>query len=195
MLAKKDYEGAKTKYEGALKLKEEQKYPKDKLKEIDLILADLAAKAEEERKAKELQAQYDAAVKAGDDAFNKSNWDLATTKYTEATGLKPAEKYPKDQLAAIVKKKEEEAKKAEEERAAKEIDEKYQAAIKAADAAFGRNGWEEATTKYNEALGLKPAEAYPKDQLAAIAKKKEEEAKRAEEDRLARELDGSTKRR
>jgi hypothetical protein len=189
LMSRKDYEASKGKYSDALKLKEEEKYPKDKIKEIDLILADLARKEEEERQAKELQARYDAAVKAADEAFNKASWDQATTKYTEASELKPSEKYPKDQLAAIVKKKEEDAQKAEEERLAKELEEKYNAAIKAADAAFSKSSWDEATTKYTEAGGLKPKEQYPKDQLAAITKKKAEEADKAEQERLARELD------
>ncbi len=189
LFLKKDYETAKTKYVAALAVKEEELHPKNKIKEIDLILADLARKAEEDRLAKELQDKYDAAVAAADAAFQKSSWDQAVDKYTEASGLKPAEKYPKDQLAAIVTKRAEEAKNAEEQRLAKELEERYQAAIKAGDDAFKASNWDQATTRYTEAGEVKPAEKYPKDQLAAIAKKREEEAKKAEEDRLARELD------
>lgn len=188
LFAKKDYAGAKTKYDGALDIKDNEAYPKQKLKEIDVILAELAKKAEEEKKAKELQEKYQAAITAADAAFKAESWDQATAKYTEASGLKPEEKYPKDQLALVATKKAEAAKKAEEEKKAKELQEKYQAAIAAGDAAFKASKWDDATAKYTEASGLKPEEKYPKDQLAAIAQKKDEAARKAEEERLAKEL-------
>ncbi len=129
---------------------------------------ELAKKAEEEALAKDLQEQYQAAITAADAAFRAANYDVAETKYTEASGLKPAEKYPKDQLVAIGKKREELAKKSEEEQKAKELDERYKASIASADAAFTAKDWDNATAKYTEASGMKPAEKYPKDQLAAI---------------------------
>ncbi|MFZ1331360.1 MAG: hypothetical protein WAR83_04200, partial [Flavobacteriales bacterium] len=188
LITKKDYEGAKGKFNEALSIKETEAYPKQKLKEIEAILADLAKQAEEEKKNKELQGKYDAAIAAADAAFSAQNWDQATTKYTEASGLKNEEKYPKDQLAAIAIKKAESEKKAEEERLAKELDEKYKAAVAAGDAAFKTSNWDEATNKYNAAIALKENEQYPKDQLAAIAVKKADEAKKAEEEKLAKEL-------
>ncbi|MCC6541868.1 MAG: hypothetical protein IT225_06575 [Flavobacteriales bacterium] len=187
LLGKKDYAGAKGKYNAALALQDEA-YPKQKLREIDVILADLEKKAEEEKKAKELQEKYQAAVAAADAAFKAANWDQATAKYTEASGLKPEEKYPKDQIALVATKKAEAAKKAEEEKKAKELQEKYQAAITAGDAAFKGGKWDDATARYTEASGFKPDEKYPKDQLAAIQLKKDEAAKKAEEERLEKEL-------
>ena len=187
LMGKKDYAGAKGKYNAALGIQDEA-YPKQKLREIDVILADLEKKAEEEERAKELQEKYQAAIAAADAALKAENWDQATAKYTDASNLKPEEKYPKDQLALVASKKAEAAKKAEEERKAKELQEKYQAAITAGDAAFKGSEWDEATAKYTDASNLKPEEKYPKDQLAAILLKKDEAAKKAEEERLAREL-------
>jgi hypothetical protein len=187
LFGKKNYEAAKVKYEAALDIKETEAHPKARIKEIDVILADLAKKAEEERKAKELQQKYEAAITAADAAFKAENWDQATAKYTEAGTLKPEERYPKDQIAAIAKKKEELAKKADEERKAKELQQKYDAAVAAGDAAFKANNWDIATAKYNEASTHKPEEKYPKDQLSAIAAKKDEEKRKAEEERLAKE--------
>lgn len=188
LFTKKSYPEAKAKYDAASDLKDKETYPKQRIREIESILAELAKKAEEERLAKELQEKYQAAITAADAAFKADKWDDATTKYNDALKLKAEEKYPKDQLALIVTKKAEAAKKAEEERLAKELAEKYQAAITAADAAFKSEKWDDATTKYNEALGLKAGEKYPTDQLAVIVKKKEEAAKKAEEERLAKEL-------
>ncbi|MBL7952323.1 MAG: hypothetical protein JNM62_11465 [Flavobacteriales bacterium] len=188
LFGKKDYAGARTKYTAAIDLKDGEPYPKQKLKEIDAILAELEKKAEEEKKAKELQEKYQAAIAAADAAFKAESWDQATTKYSEASGLKPEEKYPKDQLALVATKKAEAAKKAEEEKKAKELEEKYKAAIAAGDAAFKTSKWDDATAKYTEASDLKPDEKYPKDQLAAILLKKDEAAKKAEEERAAKEL-------
>lgn len=185
---KKDYAAAKTKYDAAIDLKDTEPYPKQRVKEIDAILADLAKKAEEEKKAKELQEKYQAALTAADAALKAESWDQATAKYTEASGLKPEEKYPKDQLALVATKKAEAQKKAEEERLAKELEANYKAAIAAADAAFKSSNWEVATAKYTEAGGLKPDEKYPKDQLAAILAKQDELAKKAEEEKKAKEL-------
>ncbi|MEX1131674.1 MAG: hypothetical protein WEC15_00480, partial [Flavobacteriales bacterium] len=182
------WDDASAKYNDALKLKAGEKYPTDQLATIVQKKADAAKKAEEDRLAKELAEKYQAAVTAGDAAFKAEKWDDAAAKYTEALGVKAGEKYPTDQLAAIVKKKEEATKKAEQDRLAKELLEKYQAAITAADAAFKAEKWDDATAKYNEALGLKAGEKYPTDQLAAIAKKKDDAARKAEEERLAKEL-------
>ncbi|MBS1583916.1 MAG: hypothetical protein JST66_17090, partial [Bacteroidetes bacterium] len=189
LFGKKDYAGAKAKYEAASDVKEEEAYPKQKMKECQAFIDDLARKAEEEKKAKELAAKYQAAITAADAAFKGEKYDDAKAKYTEAAGLKPEEKYPKDQLAAIDKKLEELAKKAEEDKKAKELDAKYKAAIAAADAAFTANNFDQAKAKYTDASGIKPEEKYPKDQLAAIDKKLAELAQKAEEEKKAKELE------
>lgn len=188
LFGKKDYAGAKTKYNAAIDVKDTEPYPKQKVKEIEAILADLEKKNEEEKKAKELLEKYQAAIAAADAAFKAESWDQAANKYSEASGLKPEEKYPKDQLALVATKKADSAKKAEEERLAKELEANYKAAIAAADAAFKSSNWDAATAKYTEASGLKPSEKYPKDQLAAILGKKDDAAKKAEDDRKAKEL-------
>lgn len=189
LFKQKNYEDARGKYAAALAVKENESYPQQKMKECDAFIADLAAKAEADRKAKELNDKYNAAVAAGDAAFKAAKYDEAKNKFTEAAGLKPEEKYPPQQLAAIAAKLDELAKKAEEDRKAQELEQAYQAAIKAGDAAFNTVKYEEARTRYNDALGLKPKEKYPADQLAAITKKLDELAKKAEEEKKARELD------
>jgi membrane protein involved in colicin uptake len=213
-MAAKDYNAAKAAYNEALSYKEDN-YPKQKIAEADKLLAQSLAdaeakkKAEEEAKAKaELEAKYNAAIKKGDEAFSKKDWNAAKTAYNEALGLKSNEKYPKDQLAAIEKAIADELaakKKAEEEAKAKaELEAKYNAAIKKGDEAFNKKDWNAAKSSYNEALGIKSNEKYPKDQLAAIekaiadelaAKKKaEEEAKRKAEEEAKRKAEEEAKR-
>ncbi|MCB0818833.1 MAG: hypothetical protein KDB77_15075, partial [Flavobacteriales bacterium] len=178
----------RTKYTEAGEIKPEEKYPKDRLKAIDAALEELARKAEEERLARELQEKYDASIAKADKAFDEERYEQARAAYTEASGLKPEETYPKDRLKAIDERIAELERLAEEERLARELQEKYDAAISAADKAYGSEDWEASKAKYTEAAGLKPAEAYPRDRIAEIDAKLAELARKAEEERKAREL-------
>lgn len=191
LFGKKSYDEAKAKYTAASAIKDQETYPKQKIKECDAFLADLAKKAEADKKAKELNDKYNAAVAAGDAAFKAAKYEEAKAKFTEAGGLKPEEKYPPQQLAAIAAKMDELAKKAEADKKAAELEANYNAAIKAGDDAFKAAKYDDAKAKYNEALGLKPKEKYPTDQLAAIEKKLAELAAKADADKKAAELEAN----
>ena len=157
----KDYQSSKFEYAAALKLKPDEAYPKDKLTEIEGLLAEQAKKDE----------QYNNAVKAGDDALAASGFEEAKKAYTEASALKPEESYPKEQLNLVEKKIIELA----------NLNKEYDAAIASADQMRDQKKLEEAKSGYEKALELKPSEAYPKEQITAIstmlaeAKKKDEE--------------------
>lgn len=182
--AKKDWVNAKAGYNEALGIKANESYPKNQLAAIDKAIADEAAakaKAEADAKAKaELEAKYLAAIKKGDEGFAKKDFVNARAAYTEALGIKPGEKYPTDQIAAIDKTLGAEAAakaKAEAEAKAKaELEAKYTAAIKKGDEGFAKKDWANAKAAYTEALGLKPTEVYPKNQIAAIDKALGEDA-------------------
>jgi len=170
-LAKKDYTAAKAGYNEALTLKSAEQYPKDKLAEIDKAIADAAKDAEEAArlaKEKALNDKYNAAIAKGDAALAKKDFVNAKAGYNEALTLKSAEQYPKDKLSEIDKLMGDEA--AEKERLAKEkaLNDKYNAAIAKGDAAFKLKTWTPAKAAYNEALGLKSGEQYPKDKIAEI---------------------------
>ncbi|MBI3502459.1 MAG: hypothetical protein HY063_11770 [Bacteroidetes bacterium] len=152
----KDYPSAKTSYTEAAGLKPAEAYPKQKLAEIDKLLGDLS-------KQKEIDEKYKAAIAKGDGAFGSKDYPSAKTSYTEASGLKPAEAYPKQKLAEIDKLLGDLAKQ-------KDIEDKYKAAVAKGDGAFGSKDYPSAKTSYTEASGLKPAEAYPKQKLAEIEK-------------------------
>ena len=176
--AKKDWPTSKAGYNEAIGLKTTEQYPKTQLAAIDKAIADEAAakaKAESDAKSKaELETKYLAAVKKGDDAFAKKDWPTSKAGYTEATGLKSTEPYPKMQLSAIDKAIAEEAAaklKAEGDAKSKaELEAKYLAAVKKGDDAFVKKDWSTAAAGYNEAVGLKSAEQYPKTQLALVNK-------------------------
>lgn len=191
LFAKKSYAEAREKYVAATAVKEQEAYPKQKVKECDAFIADLAAQAEKDRLAKELNDKYTAAVAAGDAAFKAGRFDEARTKFTEAGELKPEEKYPPQQLAAIAAKEAELAKQQEAEEQAKALEAAYQAEITAGDDAFQRAQYEEARARYNAALAIKAKEKYPQGQLATIDKKLAELAAKAEADKQAAELEAA----
>jgi len=156
LLAAKSYEPAKAGYQKASLLKPEEKYPKDRVAEIDQALADLA-------KQKALDDQYNTSITKADKLLQDKLYDQAKTEYANAGNLKPNEQYPKDKIAEIVKTLDDIAKQ-------KLIDQKYQAAIANADKLLDAKTYETARAAYVEASGLKPAEQYPKDKIALIDK-------------------------
>ena len=121
------------------------------------------ANLSKELDAAALNKKYKDAVAKGDDAFKTSDYETAQSAYNEASGLKPAEKYPKDRIAAC----DENLTKA---LSLAEQNQKYNDIIAKADAAFAAKDYTAARNSYNEALALKPAEAYPKAKLAELDK-------------------------
>jgi len=193
LLASENYNDAKTKYQSASDLKTEEQYPKDKLSEIDGILAELAKKEAEEKAKNE---QYQKLITEADGLFASKKYEESKAIYQSASEVKAEEQYPKDKITEIDNLLAEIAKKKAEEEAAalaeKAKNEKYQAFITKADGELSAKKYDEAKSTYNEALGVKPTEQYPKDKiaeidnlLAEIARKKAEEeaAQMAEKER------------
>jgi len=187
LLSSQKYEEAKGKYEEALTLKAEEQYPKDKIKSIEETLATMANLAAE-KEAKE--AQYLALIAEADNLFGSKSFEAAKAIYTQALEVKSQEQYPADQLKEIEKLLAEIARKKAEEEAAKlageEREAKYQEAIVAADKSFDSGNYDAAKLKYNEALGIKTDEQYPKDKLKAIEDALAEIAKKKAEEEAAK---------
>ncbi len=159
--ASKDYENAKKLYGEAAGIKPEEKEPKDKIKEIEDILAK--------------QSQYDALIKDADAKFAAKDWENSKAKYEEAIKL-ISEQYPKDQIVKI----DAELQKMADQQAKKD---EYDKLIAKADGDFDSEKWESAKSNYEAALKILD-EQYPKDRLTAIAAKlaeAEEERKKQEE--------------
>lgn len=158
-------EEAISKYNEAIAEKDEQ-YPKD---QISLLQAEI----EKRKKEAANQAKYDEAIKAGDQLFASEDYLQAKTKYEEASGLKPSEKYPVDKIKEIEKLLKEKEAEAEQEA-------KYAKLIEEADALFNNKSYEGAISKYEEALKVKPSESYPSDQIAICQKNMEDAKSQAE---------------
>jgi tetratricopeptide (TPR) repeat protein len=171
---KKEYEKALNLYKEASGLKPAEKLPKDRITAIEKIL----------KEQKDLQANFDKFVADGDAGMSAEDYDKAIQNYESALGLKE-DAAVKTKLENAKKKKEE---KAADEEAAKALEEKYNQLIADADKAFDSKTYEDARSKYQEALGLKPTESHPAARISEIdgilKKQKEEEdaANKLEED-------------
>lgn len=152
---KKEYELAKTSYNQAVALKNTEVYPKQKIAEIDKILADMATK----RRA------YDLAIARADNNFNIEKWNEAKVDYQDALNLFPTELYPQTRINEIENKLLA-MKGAAEQRAARE--KAYQEAIAKGDSTFKTKKYLDSKNFYSQALSVKPNEAYPKKKLEEI---------------------------
>lgn len=153
----KTYEGALAKYEEALKYKPAEKYPADRVVELDALIQANNAKALAEAQKDE---KYNNLITAADNLKGQGKLIEAVSKYQAAVAEKDAQ-YPKDQIAILTKQIEDQKKEAENQA-------KYDAAIKSADGFFKQNSVRAARDKYIEASKLKPSEKYPKDKLAEL---------------------------
>jgi len=146
--ASKNYPEALTGYQSALGIKPSEKYPQDKITEINGILG----------QQKALQDSYDKAVASADKSFAAKDYPQAITNYQSALTIIPGQKYPQDQIAEINKLIAQQ----------KAIQDSYDKAIATADKAFAAKTYPEALASYQSALGIKASEKYPQDKINEI---------------------------
>ena len=170
LVVEQKWEEAKSKYSEASSIKPDQEFPKEKIKEIDERLAEIAAEQEEIRlqneKNAEIEAKYNEAIAKADELFNSEKYEEAIPLYEEALAIKP-EQYPKDKLVEIGTKLSSLAEQKAAAEAQAKIDEEYNALIAEADGMFGSSDFENAKAKYKAAIAVKD-EQYPKDKITEI---------------------------
>ncbi|PXX95457.1 hypothetical protein DF185_22335, partial [Marinifilum breve] len=193
----KDYTGAKTSYSDALALKGEEEYPKSQIVKIDELLAEQqrqteeAARlaAEQQRQAAEQKAldeKYASIISMADSQFESKGYAIAKSSYSDALALKAEEQYPKSQIVKIddllakQKRQEEESARLAAEQTA--FDEKYDSVIAMADSQFENQEFNLSRESYKDALNMKPAELYPREQLKKISEIFTEQERKAEEE-------------
>ncbi|MFZ6051167.1 hypothetical protein [Halocola ammonii] len=140
-------EEAKQNYQDASDLKPKEQLPKDKIAEIEELIA-----------KQQKNEEYEAIIAEADEAFDSEDFELAIDKYAEALSVKPGESYPNN------RKEEAERLKAEREEA-RELNEQYESLIASADELYDSEEFEDAIAKYQEAASLKPKENYPKNRI------------------------------
>ena len=166
-LENKNYENARSRYNQALQLKPRESYPKDKIGEIENILAGIA----------KTNADYQAAISRADRYYQDEKYVDAKATFTEAGSIKPNETYPAEMIGKIdglIAEQERLAQEAAEAEAAHlaaiqaEKDKNYAAAIAKADNLFNEENYENSRTEYRVALDIKPEEVYPQQRIDEI---------------------------
>jgi len=142
----KEYNPAKGAYSMALAFKPNEAYPASQIKEIENLI-------NEQRKA--FEADYSNKIAKADELYAAAQYQQAKELYEMALTIKPDDEYPKQKLADIDQQL---VLIAEQEK----VEKQYQDLIAQADISFKQLLYTDARTKYEEALGLKPNESYPK---------------------------------
>ncbi|MCK3684911.1 hypothetical protein [Maribellus sp. YY47] len=180
------YSDARVQYEIAMAVKPEEEYPKSQIRKIDEMLAqaearkqseaDAAADVERRRaniaKMQEeldeqkilaesgLNALYDQLIIKADAFFEDKQYNVSRAWYFKALDLKPEEAYPQKRIDEINR--------LLSGMIISERDREYQRFIDLADTNFRESELAVARGWYNQALGQKPEQQYPKEQLAEI---------------------------
>lgn len=149
----KKYAEAVSKYEEALKIKDEQ-YVRDQIKDIKGFM-------DKAKKEEELEANYKKAISAGDNLVSQSKFADAKVQYQEALKLKKNDPVATQKIADLEQKIKDEQANADKKK-------KYEATITAADQLLATNKLTEAKAKYNEAIVLDGSQAYPKTKITEI---------------------------
>ncbi len=156
------YLNARKLYTDAALLKPDEKFPGEKIKEIQLRIDELAAaeKATKDSIAAltELKKKYTLVMSKANSYYLKQDFTNAKIEYTEAMRLKPSEVEPKMQLKNIQVKLDAIAK-------ANEVDDKYDQKIALGDSLLIAKSYERAIEAYKEALAIKPNQYYPQKQI------------------------------
>lgn len=125
------------------------------------------------------EANYNAAIKLGDNLLGQRKYEEALKQYENAAGIKPKEFYPQKKIAeidALMKAQK------NEKLAENETNKQYNNLVEAADNFRDNKQYPEALAKYNSALRVK-YEQYPKDEIKKIEALVTEERKIDREDK------------
>ncbi|WP_297092522.1 hypothetical protein, partial [uncultured Draconibacterium sp.] len=141
---RKEYPEALSNYEQALALVPDEPRTKKRVEELSQIIY--------------AENSFNEYVNQADKQFDAKSYASAKALYQKADDLKAGDKHVAERLEEI-----------ERIVAQQGLDEQYAQVIAQADNLLAMKNYEDARTQYNEALGIKPKEQYPKDKLNEIA--------------------------
>jgi tetratricopeptide (TPR) repeat protein len=144
----KAYEEALPVYKQALAVLPTKEYPQKKITEIETILSAIAM----------TQAAYDEAIRKGDMRFEAKEYELAKQNYNEASNQISTEVYPRQKIMEIDQILQDLARKRMQ----------FDKMIAQANAAFDKESYDMALSKYTSALEIIPEEEYPKQKIEEI---------------------------
>ena len=159
--ADKNYDVAVEKYQQALTVKSEEKYPQDQLTAIQKIRQtqqDKAAQVAEEKR----KADFNQKVEQGDALLGEDKYQEAKPYFEQALLLKPGDPYVQSRISKIEKQIE----KLKEDQLA--LEKEYNLAVSTGDNLFKLEEYAASKTAYQQAKSLKPTENYPTAQITRI---------------------------
>ncbi|MEE4256667.1 MAG: hypothetical protein V2I47_06500 [Bacteroidales bacterium] len=143
------FAAARVKYEQALEILPDEKYPKEIISKINIALAE---------KTERDKAAYDEAIAKADELFNQEDYEAAMVAYSDALRSWPEGEHAQQRLSRI----------SEIQALKKAKEEAYASAISLADKLFAEGSYEEARAEYRKAADLNPFEQYPKVRIDEI---------------------------
>lgn len=149
-LSRDDLTGARQSFNDAKTMKPDAREPDDGLRRVDERESTLQANSEAD-------AEYQELILDADKYFEREQYDRAIGLYSEAVGLKPDERYPKNRI------EEAETRQSDLASQAADIVERtiqYEALIDEANQLFRNDDYESALVKYEAAGQLLPAERF-----------------------------------
>ena len=146
------YNNAITKYKEALKIKDD--------KNVTAKITDAENKLKELEEQNAINAEFNKAIKKGDQLLASNDFDAAIVEYNNAKTIKPNDSLPDEKIKAVNDKQ----KLADDAALFKEYNDK----MRQADIQFKANELKEAEDLYKEASQIKPSEKAPKDKIAEI---------------------------
>ena len=158
----KDYTAAKEKFLAASTIDNTKKEAKDKLAEVEKILADNA-------QAQAQKDKYDLAVKTGSDLLAQNKLPEAKKKFEEASALDPAQTLPKEKIQEI----DGLIAKADKEKQLNQL-------LADGAAAFAKKDLTGAKGKYQQVLALDPSNAVASGKMTEILKLENDQASEAQ---------------
>lgn len=189
----KNYESAKTAYESALSLKENETYPKQRIATIEERLAELAAAEAKKEELAEQKRAFDEKMAEAKALLDASDFQNSILKYKEAQAINPNSDIPSKQLVLIESLIAEKVKQDAQKEKAKELEETYASYITDADSKFEAQDFSKAKSLYEQALAIKAKETYPANQISVInqtlKKIESEELAKNEKENLQRRSD------
>lgn len=189
----KNYELAKTAYESALSLKENEAYPKQRIATIEERLTELAAAVAKKEELAEQKKAFEEKITEAKALLDASDYQNSILKYKEAQVINPNSDIPSKQIEVIESLIAEKAKQDAQKKKAEELEETYASYIADADSKFEAKEFSKAKTLYQQALSIKTNERYPSSQISAIDQMlnnlKAEELAKNERENLQRRSD------
>ncbi len=158
----RDFSSAKSSYSRALQLKPGDTYASQKIVSIDNLLA-----AEAAQKLQEIEGSYKNAMDRGTNLMTARNYQSAKEAFLQALTIKPGDGSARQKLSETELLLKQEQERLASEQAKKQ---KYDDAIRAGDQFLTQKNYANAKVSYEQAVGLSPAEAYPRQKLEETVK-------------------------